>query len=85
MIRVRFREETRDFSLFHSVQIEYRTHPASYSNDETGSVLGSKTVTHPHLVPKSRTVELRLHSSIYLHIIVLFKLIDNSDFSVNTI
>jgi hypothetical protein len=52
--------------------------PLSVLSDEYWGLLscgqncrGLKLTTHPHLVRKSRMVELNVHSSIYLHGVVL--------------
>jgi hypothetical protein len=46
-------------------------HPASYT---MGSSQGVKVTTHFHLVPRSKMVELYLHSPIHLHGVVLNQL-----------
>jgi hypothetical protein len=59
------------FSFLRSVQTGSGTHPASYPMDTECSFpwvkrLYMKLTTHLHLVPKSRMVELYVHSNIYL-------------------
>jgi hypothetical protein len=60
--------------------MSYVTQPASYPMGTGGSLPkgkvagGVKLTTHLHLVPRSRTVELYLHSSMCLHSIVLHQL-----------
>jgi hypothetical protein len=67
----------QDFFLLHIVQTVSEAHPASYPMGYLGlfpwgqSGRGVKLSTHLHLVPRSRMVELNLHSPIYLHSIVL--------------
>jgi hypothetical protein len=65
----------QDFFLFHSVQTDSGADPASYPMDTGVSPLGQsgrgvKLTTHLHLVPRSRKVELYLHSPICHHGIV---------------
>jgi hypothetical protein len=63
--------------LCHGVQTESRAHPASYPMCTGGSFprrqsgRGVKLTTHLYLVPRSRMLELYLHSPICLHGIVL--------------
>jgi hypothetical protein len=66
----------QDFSLFHSVQIGFGAHAASYlmvtgDSFPWGKRPGSEADYSPHLVPTSRKVELYLHSPIRLDGIVL--------------
>jgi hypothetical protein len=64
-------------SLLHSVQTGSGTHPGSYPigigipSPEDKAAGGVKLTTHLHLVPRSRKMELYLHSLIELHGIVL--------------
>jgi hypothetical protein len=58
----------RDFSVLHSAQTGPGTHPAS-SPMATGG-RGVKLTTHHHLEPRSRIVELYLHSPVRLHGVV---------------
>jgi hypothetical protein len=48
----------RLFSLLHSVEAGSAVHPASYPMGAGGSFAGVKFITHLHLVPRSRMVEL---------------------------
>jgi hypothetical protein len=67
MAGIRFPARVNDFSLLHIVEISSGAHPASYS---MGTELFSrkkisralKLTAHLHLVPRSRMVELYLHS-----------------------
>jgi hypothetical protein len=74
--RVRF-PALQDYSLLHVVQTGSGAHPASYPVGTWGFFPGGKSgkdvklTTHLHLLPKSRMVELYLHSPIRLHGIVL--------------
>jgi hypothetical protein len=74
-----------NFSLFLSVQTGFEAYTASNSMDLGASPpgvkkSGLKMTTHLHLVPKSRRVELYLHSPIWLHGIVLNQLSTGTDF-----
>jgi hypothetical protein len=71
--RVRLQTGAREFSL-HSIQTRSEAHtiqrvprilPWGYSGQ------GVKRSTHLHLVPRSRMVELHLHSPIRFHGVVL--------------
>jgi hypothetical protein len=62
-----------NFSLLYNVQTGSEAHPASYPLG-TGTVSkgvkrpgGVKLINHLHLLPRSRMVELYLHSSILLN------------------
>jgi hypothetical protein len=67
----------REFSLLHSVHTGSGFHPASHKMGTKGSFSGSKAAggvkltVHFHLVPRSRIVELNLHSPICLHGVML--------------
>jgi hypothetical protein len=69
----------QDFSRLHSVLIGSGAHPASYTMRTGGfapgdkAVRGVKLTTHLHLVPRSRLVELYLHSPTRFHVVVLIK------------
>jgi hypothetical protein len=77
MARVRSLTGTTDFSLLHSVQTSSRAYPTSNPMWVSGALLlevnsqGMKLITHLHLVPRLRMVELYFHSPICLHGIVL--------------
>jgi hypothetical protein len=66
----------QDFSLLHSVYTGSGAHPASYPMGTGGSFLvghscrGMKLTTHLRLVPRSRKLEVYLHSPTWLHCIV---------------
>jgi hypothetical protein len=68
MTGVRFPAEARDFSLLHSVQTGYEADPTVYPMGTEGSFpgrsrgRGAKLTTNLHLVPRSRMMELYLHS-----------------------
>jgi hypothetical protein len=69
---VRFPAGARDFSLLHSIQTSCRVHPASYpmGTEEVSRGVkrpGREADHKPHLVPRSRMVELYLHSLLRLH------------------
>jgi hypothetical protein len=71
-VGVRFREWTRDFSLLYIVQADSGAHPSSiqwvsWAISLEESVRDAKLTTHLLLVPRSRMVELYLHSPIRLH------------------
>jgi hypothetical protein len=74
---VRVSEWTRDFSVLHSVQSGSGAHPAFYPvgsgcSIPSGKIVrGVKLTTLLRLVPRSRMVELYLHSPIRLHGVVL--------------
>jgi hypothetical protein len=74
-IRVRFLAGETDFSLLRSIQTGSRAHPASCQMG-TGVPRGEaarrvKLITHLHLMPRLRTVELYIHSPIRLHGVLL--------------
>jgi hypothetical protein len=78
-IGVRFPAGASDFTHLHIVQTGTGAHPASYIMSTRGSFPGGKRpdvklTTHLHLVPRSKTVELYLHSLIRLHGVMLNKL-----------
>jgi hypothetical protein len=69
--------QRQDFSLFHSVQTDSVGHQASYPMGIGGDFPGGKATgagvkltTHRHLVPRSRIVEIYLHSPICLGIVL---------------
>jgi hypothetical protein len=75
-ICVKFPAGERDLSLFHSFQTGYGAtqHPFQLIPGVRSPGLsdrGVKLSTHPHLAPRSRMVELYLHSDIGLHGMVL--------------
>jgi hypothetical protein len=63
----------QDFSVLHNVQTGSGVHTASYPMDAGGcfpmgwSSKSAMLTTHHYLIPKSRMVELYLHSPTYLH------------------
>jgi hypothetical protein len=69
-IGVRFLSRSRDMSLLHSFQTGSEAYPASYTMGTGDSFPGVKApggmklTSHLNLVPRSRTVELCLHSPI---------------------
>jgi hypothetical protein len=73
---VRFPAVVRDFSVLHSVQTVSDTHSASYpvgagAHSPGVSGRGMKLTIHLHLEPRTRMVELYLHSLIRLHGVVV--------------
>jgi hypothetical protein len=61
-----------DIYLLHSVQTGSEAHPASYPMGIEGKAgRGVKLTTRFHLVPRSKMVQLYLHSTIRLHGVVL--------------
>jgi hypothetical protein len=76
MARVRFPAGAKDFSLLHDIWATSGAHPVPYPMGSGGSIqtakqLGVKLTTNLYLVPKSRMVELYLHSAIRLNGVVL--------------
>jgi hypothetical protein len=77
MAGVQFLTGAGDFSLLHSVQTDSGAHPFSYSVVNWGSspegkaARGEKPTTHVYPVPRSRTMELHLHSPIHPYGVVL--------------
>jgi hypothetical protein len=60
----------QDFSRLHSAQTGSEPHPASYPVGTGRSLLRGKAADHP-IVPRSKMMELYLHSPTCLHGIVL--------------
>jgi hypothetical protein len=61
----------QEFSLVHKVQTKSGAQPAPYPTGTGALSSGVKLTIHLHLVPRSRKVELYLHSTIRLHGVVL--------------
>jgi hypothetical protein len=64
---VRFPTGERGVSLLHDVYTGSRAHPAYCIIGTEGDGRTVKLTTHPHLMPRSKAVELYLHSPMLLH------------------
>jgi hypothetical protein len=64
-------QQEQDFFFYSSAQTDPGVHPASCLLGTVGSISGVKQLGHgddlPHLMPKSRIVDLHLRSPIYFH------------------
>jgi hypothetical protein len=76
-VGIRTPVRAREFSLLNNVQTGSGAHPDSYQADTGDCYSGGKEAgdvkltTHLHLVPKSKMMELCVHSPIRLHGLVL--------------
>jgi hypothetical protein len=67
---VRFPAGASDISPFHSVQTDFVTQPAAIPGGKTAG--GLQPTANLHLVPRSKIMELYLHSPVCLHRLVLY-------------
>jgi hypothetical protein len=68
--------EGKEFVFTHSIQTGSGVHTVSYPMSFGGSSIGGKAtnvkmITHLQLIPRSRLVEVNLHSPIHLHGVIL--------------